>query len=1494
MATQLPLSDFHPVVRGWFERVYGRPTPPQTLGWEAISAGRHTLICAPTGSGKTLAAFLWAINHLVEQHLREPLPPGVRILYISPLKALNNDIARNLEMPLAGIAQEARVSGVGELHMRAAVRTGDTTQAERRSIVKKPPDILITTPESLYLMLTSRDARKIFTEVQYVIVDEIHALCTNKRGVHLSLSLERLQLLASQEFVRIGLSATQNPLELVAAFLGGERTPGIPREVNIVDAGGKKEMDLRVICPVPDFSLLPAEGAWPDILADVAAAVRAHRTTLIFVNNRRLAERVAAKLNEVLDTSARPAAVNLMAVPVRVGGPPRTPPPAPRADQFPPVLAYHGSMSREARQEMEADLKAGRLRVVVATSALELGIDIGSIDLVIQLQSPKGAARGLQRVGRSGHLVAATSQGRLYATHREDLVECAVVAREMIEQRVEAVHIPELCLDVLAQQITAMVAVEEWEVDALFDVLRRSFNYRRLSRELYTGILQMLAGRYSNEMFRELRPRISWDKVNNTLRALPGTSHLAIVGGGTITDKGAYGVYLEGAKKRIGEVDEEFVFETRVGDTFLLGTQVWRVAEIDANRVMVNPAPGEPARMPFWRGEGLGRTFELASRIGAFRREIFDRLDDPTTLSWLKSSYPLDAAGAWNILEYMRRQRDVTGVIPHDGLVLMEGFRDEIGDPRLAVHAPFGRRVNGLLGLVLARRMSELTGVEPQMLYNDNAVLLRSPGADEIPMALLDEECLRRAEEIALNDVLLSPVFGGQFRQNASRALLLPRRYPGKRTPLWLQRLHAKDLLQVVRQYADFPMVIETIREVLNDILDFEHFRTVIRRLQSGEIDVRTVRTEVPSPFAASLLFEFIAVYMYEWDQPRENRAAQFAAVNRELLVGIISEDDMAALLRPEAIATVEQQLQHTAEGRRARSPEELMELLIRLGDLNPAEITMRVEGDAAPMLDTLVKDGRVVEMTIAGEPRWVAGEEQSLYKALHEPGNARTLLLRHLLTRPPTPAEGIAARFGMDVHQVRALLQEMSVEHHLVEGRYVIAEELPQWTTRSFLEKAHRQSVVLLRKEIQPCPFPQFVRYLAAWQNVGGRLRGVEGVMEVLRVHEGLALPADVWLRDLLPARVRDFTHEALASATAAADMLWVGAGNGRLFPVTRADGPAFLPAMEKSTDPPLSASGQHVLDTLRNNGASFLSELRGETGLSLAALNNALAELFWCGEITNDHFAEIMALKKSGRVGAEYPTEPVRLIRAPRSPSDRRVISGVRKAIRETPGWRGRWSLVRRGGVAKHIAPEERIQRQAEQLLIRYGIVSREFHRREHLLPWPLLAGAFQKMELRGEVRRGYFVEGLSGMQFASHEAVAALRQTREQVNDAFMLLHALDPANPFGPDLPLIVNGEHAERFNRNSSTYIGIHHGLPVALVGGHGAQIWLLSGEKNGVLELTINALQESLQRRADPTRRAHLAVETVDGVRAATDPWLGIFRQHGFIREMNQSMRWEP
>jgi ATP-dependent Lhr-like helicase len=1491
------LQDFHPIVREWFGRTYGNPTPPQTLGWPSIAEGNNTLILAPTGSGKTMAAFLWAINHLIEQHLREELPAGVRILYVSPLKALNNDIERNLEAPLQALREEAKRAGLRLPVIRAAVRTGDTPQSKRAAMLKHPPDILITTPESLYLMLTSKQARKMFRTVQYLIVDEIHSLCGNKRGVHLSLTLERLQEIAEQELVRIGLSATQRPLETIAAYLGGleysvdDPAAPRPRPVNIVDAGRKKEMDLRVDCPVSDFSLLPQESVWPHVFAELLEDIRQHRTTLVFVNNRRLAERVAARLNEMAlgeQTEPPSTATNLYAVPVKSGG---------LGNEF-LVQAYHGSMSRQARERMEADLKAGKLRALVATSSLELGIDIGSIDLVVQLQSPKGVARGLQRVGRSGHLVTATSKGRVLPTYREDLVESAVVARAMENHEVEETHIPENCLDVLAQQVVAMVSVETWECDRLYDVVRRSYCYRTLSRKLFDGVVMMLAGRYTSDAFRELRARISWNKIDNTLHALPGSGHLAITSGGTIADRGYFAVYLEDGRTKVGEVDEEFVYESRTGDTFILGTSVWRMTSIDAQRITVAPAPGQPARMPFWRGEGIGRSYELGMAVGAFRREMSNRVHRSDCLAWLQNEFPIDSRAAWNIQEYFRKQQQIAGIIPHDRLILVEGFRDEIGDPRIVVHASFGRRVNGLLSILLAHRLHEETGIEPQTFYNDDGILLRTSDATALPLDILNGITASSAQDIVLDGLLASPLFGGQFRQNAARALLMPRLAPGKRTPLWLQRMRAGDLLQIARQYDDFPIVVETMREVLNDILDLEHFKETVAGIENGTIGMHCVETETPSPFSAGLLFDFIAVYMYEWDQPKADRLSRYLAVNRELLSEVIDVEAMPGLLRPEAIQDVELQLQHAAEGYRARSPEEFMEILLRLGDLTREEIAARFAGDPNDLITTLEQTGQVVRVDFPDGPRWIAGEEKEIYRDLHLARNASYVVRRYLQGHGPVTRRELARRFGLRADELGALESSWSSDKGMVQGRFrptsMPGGDESQWCYRPNIEKIHRQTITILRKEIRPSTIEQFTRFLLSWTHLQpAEQQGLAGIESVLARFQGLALPAEIWEREMLGRRVPGYSPDLLSSFTAGGTVVWAGAGQGRMRPLFRGEGAVFLSSLpEEGT---LGEPARRVLRFLMENGASFLADIRGSTHLALDALNNGIAELFWGGYVSNDVFAEIMAVKRASRPSTAAPIEPVQIVDPRHNPRRMQLMHRARRALKQAPGWTGRWFQLHTPGImGGPLPPEERAASQALQLLERYGIVAREFHAREDVLPWALLAVEFQRMEMRGDIRRGYFVEGLSGMQYALPGAVEELRRvsTQPESSQHPLLLNACDPANPYGPGVEMrLRNGVTPPRLARIPGNYLAIDRGTPILLFENEGTRIRTLAEAHALSLREAIRLFAEMLRLPAPLRPFRELIVEYCDGVRPVDSPLGEVLHSLGFVRDRNQTMR---
>ncbi|MGE5139448.1 MAG: DEAD/DEAH box helicase, partial [Rudaea sp.] len=1056
-----PLDTFSPPVGQWFRETFGQPTPPQAQGWPPIQRGDHTLILAPTGSGKTLTAFLWGIDQLyrlkVQEQLREPGRPaskktgrktrlsparsgpaeGVRILYVSPLKALNNDIERNLRAPLEGIRESAHRLGTPFPTLRVMVRTGDTPSSVRAQMVKHPPDILITTPESLYLMLTSTRAREMFRTVRSVIVDEIHTLVGTKRGTHLSLSLERLANLAGEPVQRIGLSATIRPLDEAARFLGGQvevRDQSgelVPRPVTIVDAHYHKDLDLKVVTVVDDFKDAPGASIWPSIIPQVLDDVRRHRTTLIFSNNRRLAERTADRLNTQL------AAEQSEEIPP--GGLALAPDGVMHDRGIfgigtkGPFRAHHGSMSKEARHQMEEDLKSGKLPALVGTSSLELGIDIGSVDLVVQLQSPKSVAQGLQRVGRSGHLVGQTSRGRIYPTFREDLAEAAAIARGMLDGDVELTFAPENPLDVLAQQIVAMVAVEPWSVPALLALVRRAYPYRNLSERTFRSVLDMLSGHYYTEPLGQhvrpasaLRAKIAWDRVHDRLAALPGSRLTAMSNVGTIPDTGAYPVYLQDGKTRIGELDEEFIFETRPGDAFILGSNVWRVHEMTDDRIIVADAAGATPRMPFWNGDYPYRPYELGARIGGFRHEISERIQqNPDNLgqveAWLRKEHVLDDKSAKNLVAHVKNQLDAVGVMSSDRTIVIESFQNAVGDPYLVIHSPFGGRVNGAWGLALASALREKSGVTAEVQTNDDGIILRFPQSDrEPPIDIIQNMTAEEARERIIRELPDSAVFGAQFRKNAARALLLTKSAKQKRTPFWLQRLKAKDLLALVKRFDDFPIVTETIRDCLRDVFDLPHLEEILNRINSGEIRVVPIETVIPSPVASGLLFQFISIYMYEWDAPKAERQLQALSFKREALQDALQGIMLSELLKPEAISEVTARLQHTAPGTQARTAEELAVFMAELGDLTDEEIVERCTVNGPEWTTELAGQGRIVRVDIpastTNRARWIPvemqGEYGQFFDSRHEQ-SASSILRRFLRNNGPATRAGILSRYA-------------------------------------------------------------------------------------------------------------------------------------------------------------------------------------------------------------------------------------------------------------------------------------------------------------------------------------------------------------------------------------------------------------------------------------------------------------------------------------------------
>ncbi len=1535
-----PLDSFSTPVRLWFRETFGEPTPPQAQGWPPIQRGEHTLILAPTGSGKTLAAFLWAIDDLYRQvddgtrsapgtatgdsrrqtaGRKRKAPQdkisGVRLLYISPLKALNNDIERNLRVPLDGIRAAAARLGQELPPLRVAVRTGDTPSHVRNAMWKKPPHILITTPESLYLMLTSPRARHMFRTVQTVIVDEIHTLSGNKRGVHLSLSLERLAHIAQtarsgdlaniansgDHIQRIGLSATIKPLDEVARFLCGSRP------VTIVDAAYRKPLELRVITAVEDFKNLPGESVWPSVIPHVLQDIRQHRHTLIFCNNRRLAERTADRLNAQLAAEESEEIAPGSPEALAPGGTPRD-----RgifalgADG--PIRAHHGSMSKEARRKMEEDLKAGRLPALVGTSSLELGIDIGSVDLVVQLQSPKSVAQGLQRVGRSGHLVGEASAGHIYATFREDLLEAAAIARGMLDGDVEPTFTPQNPLDVLAQQIVAMVAVEEWSVPELYDLVRQAYAYHDLPLTSFHSVLAMLSGKYADLSLRDLRARIAWDRVNDRLSALPGSRLVAMMNAGTISDTGAYGVYLGDGKTKIGELDEEFVFETRVGDTFLLGSHVWRVVDMDNDRITVDDASGAVPRMPFWNGDYPWRPYPLGVRIGRFRGEVAERIeknpdDSPALEAWLEREYALDSVSARNLLEHVRRQLDAVGVISSDKTIVVESFQDAVGEARLVIHSPFGGRINGAWALALGSALREHTHTDPEVQSNDDGILFRFPNlSGDAPVAVIRQMTAGEARERILRELGNSALFGAHFRMNAARALLLPKARGQKRTPFWLQRLKAKDLLATVRRYADFPIIAETYRDCLRDVLDLPHLEEVLNRISTGEIQVIPIETAVPSPIASGLLYQFINVYMYEWDAPKAERQLASLSFQQEMLDGLSSPgEQLRNLLKPEAVDEISSQNQHIAAGFQARTAEELALFLQELGDLSTDEIVARTTGDGHAWIKELVKQGRVAEIAIptarGPETRWVPAELVEEYLAFTFPDSPDSLLLnilrRYFRNSGPITRAAILERYAFPVERLDQALHQLTDSGEIVRGQLSPAPtESEEFCDRRNLEHIRRRTLTLLRKEIQPVPFAAFADFLLHWQHLHphARLRaGEQNLRSLMEQLLGAALPGMVWERDILPGRIDEYDPSDLDALGASGEWVWAASGqdppHARVRFISRGEGALFLPSPDEGA---LSPTARRVYDYLKAEGASFTLDLEKGLIVQPALVQAALLELALAGLVTNDSLETLRVLLSTPRPPGSMPPsisplqrelaarlqKPRPLTRGRYHDAKRRVAQRLKEEVR-LPAREGRWSLLHRFAVmGSPLSDEERQLLLAQVLLARYGIFARECLELEQgNAEWALLYPVFQLMELRDQVRRGYFVTGLSGIQFALPEAVERLRRSGLTQDEAFIVMNATDPANLF-----TLVKATEALHFARVPSTFLVVRHGQPILVAEESGARI---TTQPNASMDLIHRALLALVNR---PNAPRHIVTEQWNGEPVLSSPAEPFLHSLGFKR----------
>ncbi|MGI8633213.1 MAG: DEAD/DEAH box helicase [Solirubrobacterales bacterium] len=1470
------LEPFCAPVRRWFDASFSEPTPAQQQGWPRIAAGEHTLICAPTGSGKTLAAFMWGIDSLARRPADE-LGQGVRVVYVSPLKALSYDVERNLRAPLRGTGVDVAVG----------LRTGDTPQRDRQAMLRKPPDILITTPESLYLMLTSK-AREILTGVEAVIIDEIHAVAQTKRGGHLALTLERLEHLVAAErddpvpeprkaaVQRIGLSATQRPLEEVGRFLTGRDRP-----CALVDVGIRKELDIKIHVPVEDMAdpgadvlgptdglleaptattqsvlestvsgngreaddrhaldteqPLPLRSIWPAIYPELLRLVQAHTSTIVFVNSRRGAERLAVRLNEAANENLPEDSE-----PVEV------------------ARAHHGSLAHEERLVVEELLKSGQIPCLIATSSLELGIDMGAVDLVVQVESPRSVTRGLQRIGRAGHSLGQTSKGRVFPKYRADLLECAVVARRMREGLIEETVVPRNPLDVLAQHIVAMAAGQEWALDELEQVVRSAYPFAELGREQLENVLDMLDGRYPSDRFAELRPRAVWDRTAGTVRDRPGARQLAVTNAGTIPDRGLYGVHLPDGR-RVGELDEEMVYEARQGQTFLLGASTWRIEEITRDRVIVVPAPGAPGAVPFWRGDSVGRPVELGRAIGAFAREAVSMTEQQ-----LQDGWDLDRRAAQNLRTYLREQQQATRVVPSDETIVIERFRDEIGDWRLCILSPFGGRVHTAWGLAIAARLRTELDLEVDGIWSDDGIVIHLPDADEPPSADLVMLEADEVEELVVGELAGSALYGARFRENASRALLLPRAYPGKRTPLWQQRLKAQNLLEVARDYPRFPIVLETYRECLKDVLDLPALQELLRDLRARRVSVVEVETSTASPFASSLLFDFVATYMYEGDTPSAERRAAALALDRDLLRELLGQEELRELLDPEAIAEVEEGLQHLNTDRKARDRDALHQILRRLGDLTDAECAARVADgySAESMLGKLERERRAAPVRIAGEQRWIASEDAGLYRdALGVPpppglpdsylqpldDALTTVISRYARTHAPFPTGQLATRLGVDPMPV---LREAEREGTLVRGELLPGGTEREWCESEVLRRIRRASLARLRKEVEPADQRELARFLASWQNVDAHRAsgaGIDRLRDALVPLQGVALTPEVWERDVLPRRLGAWSPAWLDALCTSGELVWIGAGPlgrvGRVALYFREDvhlaGPPPANVKLESPGSELHAAIRELLD----GGPRFWLDLVAEIDAPATELHTALWDLAWGSEVTNDAFAPL-----------RNPKLPASAQRQ-RSQSRRfaRRRAGAGEAVQ------GRWSLTA-PLFANAPGSGAKLRALAELMLERYGILTRETVLAEGIPGgFGTLYAELQTLELLGTARRGYFVEGLGGAQFALAGAVERLRSARDPEGE-LRVLAATDPANPYGGALPW-PKRENGRRPARVPGAYVVLRDGELILYVERGGKGLLRLTDLDADDLEETIRFLVEEGSKRRIP----NLAVERLDG-----------------------------
>ncbi|HUZ93383.1 MAG TPA: crosslink repair DNA glycosylase YcaQ family protein [Edaphobacter sp.] len=1542
------LSLFHPVTAKWFRAVFDEPTAPQIEGWPAIARGESTLILAPTGTGKTLTAFLWCLDQLMLRTAMDA-PRGCRVVYLSPLKALAADVERNLRSPLAGISNMAKREGVEVRIPEISVRTGDTSQKERARFRRHPGEILITTPESLYLLLTSEAGESLRT-VETVIVDEIHALVPSKRGAHMAVSLERLEALTGRRLQRIGLSATQRPLEEVARFLGGAEGQGTEtqgsgtaeivadkvteapkvadvlmdaasddgvkadvgvnapryRPVTVVNAGARKVLELKVEVPVEDMARLgeieeqssgPASqgpkrtSIWQSIYPRLLEIVQGRTSTLIFVNARRVAERLAGALNELAGEAI--------------------------------ARAHHGSLAAAQRSEIEELLKAGKIKALIATSSLELGIDMGAIDLVIQIEAPPSVASGMQRIGRAGHQVGAPSHGIIFPKYRADLIACAAVTRAMHEGHVESTRFLRNPLDVLAQQMVAVIAhppldvadaerrtvhkTEEEEspgigYEALYSLMRSAAPFAGLSRSVFDGVLDMLAGRYPSDEFAELRPRVTWDRTRNWITPRAGVKRVAILNGGTIPDRGTYGVFLAGERSkpvRVGELDEEMVFESRNGDTFILGASAWRIEEITHDRVLVSPAPGEAGKMPFWHGDRAGRPLEFGRRIGALVRELRE-MPRSVAMTRLTQEHDLEAGAAENVLRYLADQELATTVVPDDRNIVIERVRDELGDWRVCVLTPFGSRIHAPWAMAATAKIRAHGGPDVETMWSEDGFVLRFPETEEAPAIepiLLEPE---EAAELVLQQLGSTALFAAKFRESAARALLLPRRRADGRTPLWQQRKRSYDLLSVASRYPSFPILLEAYRECLRDVFDMPALMETLRLMANRSVRVHTVDSRTPSPFASALLFSYLANYIYDGDAPLAERRAQALSIDQDQLRELMGDADLRELLDANAIEETEEQLQCVFEDYKARTMDGVHDLLLRLGDLTRDELRARCVSDAvAESVAKLMRVRRVLEVQFARGKRLIAVEDAARYRdalgvplppglptAFLEaaPEAMVDLLRRYARTHGPFTSHEAAGRFDLPMASVEAVLQRLVQSGRIVEGGFRPGGIHREWCDNEVLRTIRRKSLAQLRKEVEPVEQRTLARLLTRWQGVVQPRRGLDALLDVIENLQGAPLPASILETEILPSRLMGYKSSDLDTLIAAGEVVWVG-----LDPIGERDGRIGLYLAEKlpglwngsagnrEQGSGTSERGDKVIAYLRERGASFFQDLHDGVGGGYPGETlDALWELVWKGLVTNDGMAALRAY-------CERPAASAR--------KQRRVHqqTGFRSRRTTPPTAQGRWALQGAAFAADWSATAWS-HAMAQQLLTRYGVVFRETAHAENLPGgFSAIYDVMKVLEESGKIRRGYFAADLGATQFAQPAAVDLLRSLRVQQEPdrpEMLQLAATDPANPYGALLRWPAPSDAGSSLTRSVGAQVILRDGELVAYLrrGNPNVQVFLPEEEpqRSHVMQSLAEFLVKRVQGLEDEDRRAGLLIAMVNGVAVAEHPMARALLDAGF------------